>query len=636
MEILYAYIDQYKGLNQMNLNFGGQYRFTFDKEKETLNFKENKMFIDNFYNISQQGADIVNVSSIIGENGTGKSSILHFIKDNLSSGKNLEYPIVLVVKTEGKIKIFSTYQKIKIDNAAFEIEIIINPTQDQIISFGYDFRGLEATDIIYFSNIFDGTPGGSISGLHDISTNGLIYEDYKNNVDQRVISPQEDHIAIFLGEDIDRQIVLITSDIPRDLFPFRLPETLMISIYEILNSFKKDSNEYIEFEKLKQVITGHYVAEYFKVDEMAVIENTSGLHINYLIAAVLENLVRELLQVQAQGENLGFEFKFSGDFIVNEDKLVQYIKYEERIAYFFEQVQLQLQNSNPRISYLDTLISNSLEFVNFIQENRAKLFNYSVDRRNPAVYMNVYDGEVSNEEFLKNFIQFYRKTFKINRYLKFSWRNLSTGENALLNIYSRFYCLSNKAENAVNLEKHLIILIDEGDTYLHPAWQKKILFNLLEFLPVAYSNPSRERTIQIILTTNSAIPASDFLNYNTIFLQKQGDEVLDYNTIVKDSLNEQKATFAANIHTLLSDSFFISNGLRGDFANYKINEVLNFLQGTSKKKLNEDEIFRLIEQIGEPLIKNSLRELYFQKFPVAISNEIKRLTELQKKYDLNR
>jgi hypothetical protein len=213
---------------------------------------------------------------------------------------------------------------------------------------------------------------------------------------------------------------------------------------------------------------------------------------------------------------------------------------------------------------------------------------------------------------------------------------MSTGENALLNIYSRFYSLSD-AVKVGQLENHLIVLIDEGDTYLHPAWQKRLFKNLLEFLPVAFS-PQRERnrTIQIILTTNSAIPASDFLSYNTVFLQKIKVGEGGYKVVIKNSLNEQKATFAANIHTLLSDSFFISDGLRGDFANYKIDQAIKYLKGDKAILLNEESVFRLIEQIGEPLIKNSLKELFYGRFPSRISEEIKRLTELQRKYDINK
>src|ERR1019366_427183 len=117
------------------------------------------------------------------------------------------------------------------------------------------------------------------------------------------------------------------------------------------------------------------------------------------------------------------------------------------------------------------------------------------------------------------------------------------------------------------------VLIDEGDVFLHPAWQKRFVYLLLEYLPIIFAKTEHgvQRNIQIIFTTNSPIPASDLPNSNTIFLdrvliQSDKDSSMIFTSIVKDSLNDQKETFATNIHTLFSDSFFIKNGLIGDFA----------------------------------------------------------------------
>ena len=632
MELLYIYIDGYKSLTNQNINFGGSFRFFFEKATLKLTAVKNDSYVANFYNLNDSNETIVNVSSIIGENGTGKSSILHFIKDNFIRGKNLEYPVVFVTKIDGRYKVFTTFEGIVIEGANFEVELIINPTKDEkIFNFGYDFRGLPSTDIIFFSNIFDGTPGGTLGGLYDISTNGLIYEDYNHNVLQRIINTEEDHVAVFLTEDVYRQLVLITSDISRDLFPFKLPKTLTIGIHEVLNSFDKNSSEHVEFDKLKKAIKEHYVAEYLRTDDFSIVEDLRNIHVNYLIAAILESLIRELLQVQSQAKSL--DFKFTSEFILNDDKLVQYIPFKDRINYFFEQVISQVKESKVIITNLNELVENNRIFINFILENAQNFYNFNIDHRSPSAYINIYAGNDSNELLLKEFMHLYRKTFSINQYFKFSWRNLSTGENALLNIFARFYSLSDTAKIAGHLENNIIILIDEGDTYLHPAWQKGLLKNLLEFLPICFHRQNgKNRKIQLILTTNSAIPASDFLTANTVFFQKKWDDRGNYRTSIKDSLNEQKATFAANIHTLLSDSFFISNGLRGEFANFKINEIIGFLKGEGDTNLSEKDILVVIDQIGEPMIKNSLRELYFKRFPGNIDAEIGRLIELKKQY----
>ena len=180
------------------------------------------------------------------------------------------------------------------------------------------------------------------------------------------------------------------------------------------------------------------------------------------------------------------------------------------------------------------------------------------------------------------------------------------------------------------LAKNLIILIDEGDVYLHPSWQKKFVKNILEYLPIILkADGVTERNLQIIFTTNSPIPASDVLNYNTIFLDKiliEENDTYDYRVVVKDSLNDQKENFAANINTLLSDSFFVTNGLIGEFAAAKINAVISTLSSRKKISAEEREKTRLlIHQIGEPIIKNKLMQIYNDRYNLEIHERLDRI-----------
>jgi len=183
------------------------------------------------------------------------------------------------------------------------------------------------------------------------------------------------------------------------------------------------------------------------------------------------------------------------------------------------------------------------------------------------------------------------------------------------------------------LKKNLIVLIDEGDVYLHPAWQKRFIYLLLEYLEEIYSKTKNGtiRNIQIVLTTNSAIPASDLPNDNTIFLEKTTSYLEDENivltkTIVKDSLNDQKETFAANIYTLLSDSFFIKNGLIGDFATEKINDVIKELSSGYEISFERREsIRRTIQQIGEPILKHKLFQMYNDRFNLSLHERLDKI-----------
>src|SRR5690606_9204622 len=71
--------------------------------------------------------------------------------------------------------------------------------------------------------------------------------------------------------------------------------------------------------------------------------------------------------------------------------------------------------------------------------------------------------------------------------------------------------------------------------------------------------------------THDPLTLSDMPRQNVVFLDKDAVG----NTIISKG---KKETFGANIHDLLADSFFISDGLMGDFAKEKINKTLTWLR----------------------------------------------------------
>ncbi|WP_253262818.1 hypothetical protein [Bacillus cereus] len=68
------------------------------------------------------------------------------------------------------------------------------------------------------------------------------------------------------------------------------------------------------------------------------------------------------------------------------------------------------------------------------------------------------------------------------------------------------------------------------------------------------------------MTSNSPFIVSDLPKHNSVFIGENagGNDIID-------ALVNKKQTFAANIHTLLLDSFFIDGELIGDLAKEKIN-----------------------------------------------------------------
>lgn len=180
--------------------------------------------------------------------------------------------------------------------------------------------------------------------------------------------------------------------------------------------------------------------------------------------------------------------------------------------------------------------------------------------------------------------------------------DFSSGERVLL---IQNYCLVDAVISSN--EKDLLILLDEPDLTLHPDWQKDYVRKLISL----FSN-FKEKRFHFIIATHSPFILSDIPNTNIAYLDVSKD---DGACKLATGLKAFKNTFGANIHTLLSDSFFMTDGLIGTFAEQKINEVIRFIvkNDTCKNVKNFEEAESVVELIGEPIIKNKLQEMIESK-----------------------
>ena len=240
---------------------------------------------------------------------------------------------------------------------------------------------------------------------------------------------------------------------------------------------------------------------------------------------------------------------------------------------------------------------------------------------------------------------------------KIKLTTLSSGEKQMIySLSSILYHLFNldsvspKSKTKVKYRTVQIIL-EEIELYFHPEMQRRYL----KFLRESIIRLGLEyiRDINICFVTHSPFILSDIPDSNVLFLQ-----IKDSKTI---QVNQYRKTFAANIHDLLADVFFMDDGVCGAFAIDKINNTIEFLNNcalknellikiesdpNNKKLLDKLEFLEfemsnelpeehalLVENIGEPVIKTKLQEMYDDAFPnlnrrKKILAEIDRLQKL--------
>jgi hypothetical protein len=164
--------------------------------------------------------------------------------------------------------------------------------------------------------------------------------------------------------------------------------------------------------------------------------------------------------------------------------------------------------------------------------------------------------------------------------------------------------------------KNFNIVLDEVELCFHPEYQREFVNRLIQYIEDIMDN--KDYHFNVIIATHSPFILSDIPNCNIMYLE-EGEQKLDY----------IPETFGANIHDILRNSFFLKNGFLGEFAQKKIGKVI---EAINKKKINKEnykKYKKIIDLIGEPLIKNKLMNMISEVY----DNTQDRIEMLQKEID---
>lgn len=119
-----------------------------------------------------------------------------------------------------------------------------------------------------------------------------------------------------------------------------------------------------------------------------------------------------------------------------------------------------------------------------------------------------------------------------------SWANLSSGLLSLVDQFARLeVALARLSKRSVN---SVLVLIDEGDAYLHLDWQRQYVEKLDQFL-AAVKIRYGFKAIQAIIATHSPIISGDF---PSPLIQRLGDE-----------MTQGVKTFGSSLDALVLDTF---------------------------------------------------------------------------------
>jgi AAA15 family ATPase/GTPase len=544
MQLEYLWIKSFRVfINDKGFNFSREYDYDYDlKTKVLTRTPKRDALPKGFFH-----EKISNITALVGQNGAGKSSVLDFIKKNLA---NFSHSILSVYQEYGSfIAVFSNFilHRMCDPNPNWECNVL---NYDDI---GHRPKAFNIPNFIYYSNVFEYQEDFSESpNSGSISTNSLFRND--------IFDGEKTIINQFFSKEIERQITFISEFNYKP--SFKLPDSLIISVnLDVLNHGKKISNEEVDSNILK------YLGDYKNEDHLKRIKHQ--FYLNFLRLLNNRNKI---------------------DFGVLKEKLHELFDTNFNLGLLPSSLDMQIEVKIKEIreffNIFDKLIATKkIESIQIDFKVFESSFRYHIDENN-------------NFDFF-NLIRIYGKLVENDSFIEYYWPGISSGEKALLTVYSRFYFIKkyNLLSIASSPFKNLIILLDEPDLYLHPKWQQELIATLIDLLPKIFD---KAESIQLILTTHSPFILSDIPKSNVIFLKRENG------ILVPAQLQREGNTFGANIHTLLSDSFFLKDTFIGKFAENKILELIKKIKSKSEPY---ETLKREIEIIGEPFLKMKLTEL---------------------------
>jgi len=179
---------------------------------------------------------------------------------------------------------------------------------------------------------------------------------------------------------------------------------------------------------------------------------------------------------------------------------------------------------------------------------------------------------------------------RLDTAIRVEWSHLSSGMRAMIDQFSRISSgIERLSDRGI---KKILVLIDEGDAFLHLEWQRRYV-DLLNKTLSKLKQEAKITSLQVILTTHSPVIATDFPSSFVTNLDK--------------AVHPEK-TFAAPLDDVTLGSFGSSS--IGTFAAHKINDLhQRILDG----EVHEDDA-ELLEEIGDIVIRNALRRVKSNRY----------------------
>lgn len=602
-------------LSNFGINLSSKYNIshTFIQEKLSFTINQNPSYEEGFFSDS-----IIDLKAIVGNNGSGKTTILLRIYQLIAEGINNKignYALVYQNEGEERIHIASNYHNIEEKK-----DYVLHDLEDAKSSFVVRYSAIPNDRELQFDNV---RIEGDYHGTRDISTDALYILD-KESLDNHATSVnypnQLDYLHCFYIKEQDRKISFLIDVAKNGLDDFwkdfSIPKIIKISPTKvnISNAFAEIADYSVKNNIFNEVITKFFLQKEF-LGKWEKYKKSDELCSDIMDEADLNSLKDIIInKCDSYYNHLSIPDKFRFSAILSNFRTFHnnpsHPAFTEitlaNLPQHTADINEEILKDHPIWNHLAGLNIQTEEIINILPFNSPLNYNSPDQKKNePSVFIN-FNNEVS---LLKRIFDLHKEIFKLTPFISFEFtRPLSSGEDAFLKFYSRLYDAISKQVNGKH-ESNIHLLLDEIDVFLHPEWQRQWLTRFVRGIKYIEQTVNAEGIInkplkiQIIMSTHSPFMLTDFLTENISLLQRKdiskGTSIVNYENI--DSSNN---IFGSNIYDLVSSGFFLENTI-GYFAEEKIKKLLQSPFDTGHFK-------KIYSKIGDPVLKvlidSTLRE----------------------------
>lgn len=609
MELVYLWVEEYRNIKEQGFNFSGRYRCRFDCEWQVAtslnNGKEHKNVTGGNLHIAKlDDCNIfpqdINVEAIIGKNGSSKTSLLKLILYAMAEKTHFDH-------STQEFKAYCDFLSNKFfflifvdsnKNFFYLGDLKISNKHSLCIKTMFDGQEIELKKFENQKKIFSTYFNYSLETIDQYDEKSgwlnVFYHKADNYRTPILIQPNKTRgngIALKRVIDIDlenyltrqRMLLLLASKTFFGIYKnnfFEPNKIKMVVNYEKLQRIPRELHSIYSNDKTDdgEIMLEHSFLEAFEMQNIAdkglTFEKIRYLNAVYIIKKALGSDYQDTLQIKQ---------KFLKEYTTPRPTL-------DIQTYLSEIDKIAIQNEH--ITYAHTKLVNALKFNAYLLDKQGAVDFINTEE---AVDVKIIPSEVLELTPPIFDIELYDGNRGIN--------SLSSGEKQLLFIQSNMiYQIKNITEEGYTAAQ---FLFDEIELNLHPEWQRTFLSNLINI----FKNLNNKPKITLIFASHSPFLLSDIPSDNIIFLDRDSNG----KCIVVDGLKDKKQTFGANIHTLLSDAFFMEDGLMGEHAKTKINELINYLNNKESTIKENDDAQKYINIIGEPILKRQLQKMLDSK-----------------------